>query len=62
MTESGEVIACVNSPVVTPDFLIDGMKEEAPGLQFVERLDNPPEFADIDPDASLKVLLFRTTN
>ncbi|MGF1748927.1 class I SAM-dependent methyltransferase [Vibrio cionasavignyae] len=62
MTESGEVIACVNSPVVTPDFLIDSMKEEAPGLQFVERLENPPEFADIDPDASLKVLLFRTTN
>lgn len=60
MTENGEVIACVNSPMVTPDFLIDSMAEEAPGFEFVERLANPAEFADVDHDASLKVLLFRT--
>ncbi len=52
-------MACVNSPSVTPSFLIDSMKEEAPTLTYIERLANPSEFADKDDDASLKVLLFR---
>lgn len=59
MAEGGEVMACVNSPTVTPNFLIESMAEEAPQLTFVERLDNPAEFADIDSEASLKVLLFK---
>ncbi|KJY83441.1 methyltransferase [Vibrio galatheae] len=59
LAEGGEVIACVNSPQVTSQFLIDGMKEEAPQLNFIERLANPPEFEDIDPEASLKVLRFK---
>lgn len=59
LADGGEVIACVNSPQVTSQFLIDGMKEEAPELSFIERLDNPPEFEDTDPEASLKVLRFR---
>ncbi|MCG9751618.1 class I SAM-dependent methyltransferase [Vibrio brasiliensis] len=59
LAEGGEVLACVNSPQVTCDFLIDGMKEEAPTLSFVERLDNPPEFADVDSEAALKVLRFK---
>ncbi|GAL26668.1 methyltransferase [Vibrio variabilis] len=59
MAEGGEVMACVNSPTVTPNFLIESMAEEASQLTFVERLDNPAEFADIDPEASLKVLLFK---
>ncbi len=59
LSEGGEVIACVNSPKVTSQFLIDSMHEEAPALSFVERLDNPPEFEDSDPEASLKVLRFR---
>ncbi len=32
---------------------------EAPSLHFVERLENPPEFPDVDPAAGLKALLFR---
>ncbi|MDC5822476.1 class I SAM-dependent methyltransferase [Vibrio europaeus] len=59
LAEGGEVIACVNSPQVTSQFLIDSMQEEAPQLSFVERLDNPQEFEDIDPEASLKVLRFK---
>ncbi|MGL6257736.1 class I SAM-dependent methyltransferase [Vibrio sp. WXL103] len=58
LTESGKVMACVNSPVVGSDFIIESMQEEAPQITFVERLENPPEFADIDPEASLKVMLF----
>ncbi len=53
------MLACVNDPDIGPDFLIDGMAREAPGLRFIERLDNPPEFADIHPDSGLKALLFR---
>ncbi len=59
LAEGGEVIACVNSPQVTSQFLIDSMQQEAPQLSFVERLDNPAEFEDIDPEASLKVLRFK---
>ena len=59
LTEGGTVLACVNDPGVGPDFLIEGMAAEAPGLRFLERLDNPPEFADIHPDSGLKALVFR---
>lgn len=58
LSEQGEVLACVNSPAVREDFLIDGMAEQAPELTFRRRLDNPVEFADIDDQAALKVLLF----
>lgn len=58
LSEEGQVLACVNSPAVTSQFLIDGMQEAAPALSFRYRLDNPPEFADIDEEASLKALVF----
>jgi len=58
LAEQGQVLACVNDPAIGPDFLIDGMAREAPDLGFVERLENPPEFADIDPDSGLKALVF----
>ena len=59
LTERGTVLACVNDPAVGPDFLLAGMAADAPQLQLVERLENPPEFADVDPDAALKALVFR---
>ena len=58
LTPGGQVLACVNAPAVASQFLIDSMAEHAPGLQFVERLDNPSEFADIEPEAGLKALVF----
>ncbi|CAH9063674.1 Ribosomal RNA large subunit methyltransferase K/L [Pseudoalteromonas holothuriae] len=58
LTEQGQVLACVNDPSLNAQFLIDEMAEQAPNMVFVERLDNPPEFADINPEASLKSLLF----
>ncbi len=58
LTEGGEVLACVNSPSVTPDFLIEGMATEAPNLLYRYRLENPPEFKDKDDNASLKVMVF----
>lgn len=59
LADGGEVLACVNSPQVSCDFLVEEMKEEAPTLSFVERLDNPPEFADVDSESALKVLRFK---
>lgn len=59
LNEGGTVLACVNDPAIGPQFLIEGMAEEAPVLKFVERLANPPEFPDIDPAGGLKALVFR---
>lgn len=59
LSKSGQVLACVNSPTVTPEFLIQGMEAEAPSLSFQSRLENPPEFSDLDENASLKALLFK---
>ncbi|MNN47057.1 S-adenosylmethionine-dependent methyltransferase [compost metagenome] len=53
------VLACINDPAIGPDFLIEGMASEAPSLTFERRLENQPEFADIDPDAGLKALVFK---
>ncbi|MGF1698951.1 class I SAM-dependent methyltransferase [Photobacterium makurazakiensis] len=58
LTENGQVVACVNDPSVSSNFLIEGMAAEAPELVFEKRLENPPEFKDIDPEGGLKVLIF----
>lgn len=51
LAPAGQVLACCNDPAITPAFLIAEMAREAPQLQFIERLANPPEFIDTDPDA-----------
>jgi 23S rRNA (cytosine1962-C5)-methyltransferase len=58
LSPGGQVLACVNSPAVGCDFLIETMRSEAPTLEFKYRLDNPVEFDDVDVQASLKVLVF----
>ena len=58
LAEQGCVLACINDPAIGPDFLIQAMAQEAPGLTYRERLANPPEFSDIDPASGLKALLF----
>ncbi|MNN18942.1 Ribosomal RNA large subunit methyltransferase I [compost metagenome] len=58
LSEQGIVLACVNDPAIGPDFLIEAMAEEVPSLKFQQRLENPPEFADIDSDSGLKALVF----
>ncbi|WP_342651086.1 class I SAM-dependent methyltransferase [Pseudomonas sp. REB1044] len=59
LEEGGCVLACVNDPAIGPEFLIEGMAEQAPELRFVERLENPPEFPDAEPQGGLKALVFR---
>ena len=59
LTAQGTVLACMNDPSFGSDFLIDGVTQEAPSLRFDHRLDNPPEFPDIDPESGLKALVFQ---
>ncbi|SKA57112.1 class I SAM-dependent methyltransferase [Enterovibrio nigricans] len=59
VAEGGDVLACVNSPDVLPSFLTEQMAELAPAFLFESRLENPPEFEDIDTDSALKVLHFK---
>ncbi|WP_339458514.1 class I SAM-dependent methyltransferase [Pseudomonas sp. EA_105y_Pfl2_R69] len=59
LTTQGRVLACSNDPEIGPDYLIQAMADAAPELRFVERLDNPPEFPDSQPDSALKALVFR---
>lgn len=54
-----EVLLCLNSPHLESAFLRELAQELDPQLQFVERLPNPPQFADTEPEQSLKVLRFR---
>jgi 23S rRNA (cytosine1962-C5)-methyltransferase len=58
LSEQGMVLACINDPTTGPEFLIEGMQAQAPSLMFAQRLENPPEFADINPDSGLKALVF----
>ncbi|WP_079200996.1 class I SAM-dependent methyltransferase [Pseudomonas sp. CC6-YY-74] len=58
LSEHGVVLACINDPDIGPDFLLESMALEAPELRFDQRLENPPEFADIQSDSGLKALVF----
>ena len=53
------LLACLNSPDLDSEFIIQLVKEWAPSFKFVKRLDNVPEFASIDEDRSLKNLVFK---
>jgi 23S rRNA (cytosine1962-C5)-methyltransferase len=55
----GSVLLCLNAPELDCAFLQDQMRELAPALEFVERLNNPPVFADVAPERALKVLVYK---
>ncbi len=59
LVPGGHALLCLNAPELGPDFLLALLAQEAPGLQFVERLANPAAFADVSDDRSLKVLVVR---
>jgi len=55
----GHALLCLNTPKLGVAFLQEQMAELASELSLVQRLANPPAFADVDEDRSLKVLLYR---
>ena len=59
LAPGGQALLCLNAPELDERFLRDLVTTEAPDLQFVRRLDNPPVFADIDPQRALKVMCWR---
>jgi len=59
LTDNGRVLLCLNAPSLDSAWLKNQVQEEAPSLEFVERLSNPDSFPAINPERSLKVLLFQ---
>ncbi|MDO9005054.1 MAG: class I SAM-dependent methyltransferase [Aquabacterium sp.] len=59
LAPDGHAVLCLNSPRHGAAFLQDQMKELAPELTFVERVDNPAVFADVSSDRALKVLVYK---
>ncbi len=59
LAPGGEALVCLNSPKLGPDWLQAQMAEQAPQLELLRRLPNPPVFADADESKSLKVLVYR---
>lgn len=54
-----DILCCLNAPHLGEDFLDAVVTRELPGAERVMRLPNPPEFADIDAQAALKVVHYR---
>ncbi|MGE8317801.1 MAG: class I SAM-dependent methyltransferase [Comamonas sp.] len=59
LAPGGHALLCLNAPELPLSFLQDQMRELAPGLDFVQQVDNPASFADVSPDRALKVLVYR---
>ncbi len=59
LTQTGSrILACHNDPLHDTGFIRALMAEECPQFAFRERLDNPDDFPEQDPERALKVLLF----
>ena len=59
LAPGGQLLLCMTTPKLGMAFLQEQMAEFAPQMEFVERLPNPPEFADVSADRALKVLVYR---
>ena len=55
LAPGGQALLCLNTPKLGPEFLRDLLAREAPAMTAIERLPNPPAFADVSADRALKV-------
>ena len=55
----GHALLCLNAPELDTTWLRDLVQIEAPGLDFVQRIDNPDSFPVLDEEKALKVMLFQ---
>ncbi len=53
------ILACINSPFLDENFLIDLFKEHCPTFKYEKRLKNCEEFICVDESKSLKNLVFK---
>ncbi len=59
-SEDCTLLACLNSPDLNSDFIIELIKELAPSFKFIKKLENVKEFASADDERSLKNLVFQS--
>ena len=59
MPQGGLVLACLNAPELSDDFLKKQFGEQLPQAEFVERLEAHPDFPDINPEQQLKLLVYK---
>ena len=59
LSEQGEVLACLNAPELSEDFLKQLFVEECPDLSFVERSANRSDFPEQDQQRNLKMLHYQ---
>ena len=57
LAPGGHALLCLNAPEIGSDFLRTHLQAEAPTLRLLQRLPNPPAFADAAPERALKVLV-----
>ncbi len=58
MSPGGQVMLCLNSPVLDEQFLLETVATECPDCRFIERLANPEVFKEAMAGRGLKVMLF----
>ena len=57
--EGGDILACLNSPLMPEQFLREVMAAECPSARLVARLPGRADFPDKSADGALKVLHYR---
>lgn len=55
----GMVLACLNAPHLPPQFLQQKMQQNCPECVFEQRLPASAEFPELEPERSLKAMVFR---
>ncbi len=58
MSPGGQVMLCLNSPLLDENFLLETVAEECPDCRFVEHLANPEVFREAMAGRGLKVMVF----
>ncbi|GAA6133723.1 class I SAM-dependent methyltransferase [Oceaniserpentilla sp. 4NH20-0058] len=59
LAPNAQLMLCLNSPALTPDFLHELVERVFPQAQFITRIKNPPVLADQNEEHSLKVMLYQ---
>ena len=59
LADDGQLMLCLNSPALGEAFLHELVGAVFPQAQFVKRIANPDVLADVNEDASLKVMLYQ---
>ena len=57
--DKGMVMATLNSPFLSSDFLLDSFLEYLPNFKLLNLFFSPPEFLEKDNELGLKILLFQ---